>query len=94
MTVYRITIANITTAELAAAGQDAGLNGSVFASAGFGSWGLEPGATAELAGLPAETVESFARDVLTARGESAAYITADGNTARLLWADGRPDDVL
>lgn len=94
MCIYRVTIANLSPAELAAAGQDANLQGSCFSSLGFGSWGIEPGATAELSGIPRDTLEKWAVSVLEARGEAAAYVTADGDSAWLLWADGRPSTVL
>jgi hypothetical protein len=93
LTIYRVTIANIGPDELAAAGQDAGLQGSCFPSRGFGSWGLEPGAVAELAGIPRAELEAFTRALLEARAEDAAYITSEGR-AWLLWADGRPDQAL
>jgi hypothetical protein len=88
LTIFRVTIANITPDELAKLGQDAGLAGTTFPALGFGSWGLEPGATAELAGIPRAELEAWTRGILQARSEAAAYLTADGTSPVLLWASG------
>lgn len=90
--IVRATIANIGTRDLAELGQAAGLNGTVFESTGFGSWGIEPGATVEFAvndERAAHEVRAFVVAVLKTRGESAAYMTYDGRRAELLYASWR-----
>lgn len=84
--IVRVTIANVSPTWLAELAQKAGLAGTVFGSHGFGSWGIEQGATVEFAGQDRRDIQAFVEKTLRERGEQAAYMTVEGR-AILLWAD-------
>lgn len=95
--ILRVTVANIGPELLAEHIQKARLTATVFASFGAGSWGAEPGATAEFAfqdhSSEQANIMRFIQDLLVERGEQAAYVArhgAHGSDAFLHWAD-RPE---
>lgn len=88
--IIRVTVANIKARDLATWLQDRGLSGTVFESLGAGSWGIEEGATFEVAGEAKERVYTAVVVLLQERHEEAAYVTV-GATAYLWYADGRVD---
>lgn len=98
--VLRVTVANLTPEDAAQWGQHRGVNGTAFHSLGFGSWGVEPGTTLEFALEPHDLphLRTLILQLLTDRGEAAAYVTSSGikrdeddwtATAGLWYADGR-----
>ena len=98
--IIRYGIANVTMEQVAKAGQDAGLSGSVSSGFGFGSWGIEPttfvefGNSVDFARNPnvAKYVSKVATDsfivgLLQKFGEQSAYRVLD-NVASLLKSTG------
>lgn len=81
--IIRVSIANLDVAKASTLGQESGFAGTVYANVGFGAWGIEHGVTFEFAGQPREAIRTWTRKLLTARGESAAYVTIDGGP--FLW---------
>lgn len=92
--ITRITIANVTPEQVAASTEGTGLSGTIFPSLGFGPWGIEPGATVELAHAPGvlQLIRWWIVDYLGRVKEKAAYVTIEGSP-RLWWADGRVTTV-
>lgn len=72
--VYRLTLANILPLIMAQRLQFAGLSGTVSASIGAGSWGIEEGTTVEFAGIEKVKVTQFASALLQEFHEQAAYL--------------------
>lgn len=87
--VHRIAVANVSKLDLARAGQDAGLAGTVQDGAlGFGAWGIEPTCVVETS-EPWDQVRPWLINLLRQHGEDAAYVTHDGANPELIYATGQ-----
>ena len=96
--IIRYGIANVTPEQVAKAGQDSELSGSVTSGIGFGSWGIEPTTFVEFGNSYNES-SNEARDVyvrpfdkfiiffLNQYGEQSAYRVLD-NVASLIHRNG------
>ena len=98
--IIRYGIANVTPEQVAKAGQDSGLSGSVSSGLGFGSWGIEPttfvefGSVMELATSFDDSIyvsrvvtDSFIVGLLKQYNEQSAYRVLD-NVASLIDRNG------
>lgn len=92
--IARLTIANLTPNALALQVQAEGLSGTISASIGAGAWGIEQGATVEMAGVTGDAIETFAKRLMRELKEEAVYISYMPEVVPvLLFADGSHENL-
>lgn len=85
--IIRYGIANVTPEEVARAGQEYWLSGSVTSGYGFGKWGVEPTTFLEFSTGDSYATDTFVMNLLKSHGENSAYRVLD-NVATLLHSTG------
>jgi len=89
--VYRFTIANVETDDVAKRLQDAGLLGAtLWPTLGVSGWGIEPGVTIETTD---SDVEPLVRNILLEANETCAYATIDGSEAYFAYPSDDTDGL-